>query len=85
MSVVTFLWRLCTIFTVLESYRGSLALGKLGFVCFGLRMRIDSRFQNLSNAGFNAGFSDSFNTITLKMLALKVDNVGEGLRTRPES
>ena len=84
MSVVTFLWRLCNIFTVLEAYRGSLALGKLGFVCFGLRMRIDSRFQNLSNAGFKV-FSDSFNTITLKMLALKVDNVGEGLRTRPES
>ena len=46
-------------------------------------MRIDSRFQNLSNAGFQV-LSDSFNTITLKMLALKVDDVGERLRTRPE-
>ena len=37
MSVVTFLWQLRTIFTVLESYRGSLILGnELGFVCFGL-------------------------------------------------
>ena len=47
-------------------------------------MRSDTRFQNLCNAGFKV-FSDSFNTITLKILALKVENVGEGLRTRPES
>ena len=48
-------------------------------------MRIDSRFQNLDcNVVFKA-FSDTFNTITFKIPALKVDDVGEGLRTGPES
>ena len=47
-------------------------------------MQSDSRFKNLCNAGFKV-FSFSFNTITLKMPALKVDNVGKGLITRPGS
>ena len=47
-------------------------------------MRIDSRFSNLSNAVFKI-FSDSFNTITFKMLASKFDDVGKRFRTRPES
>ena len=48
------------------------------------RTRINSRSPNLFNAVFKI-FSDSFNTITFKMLALKVDDVGKGLRTGPES
>ena len=47
-------------------------------------MRINSRFQNLSSAVFKV-FSNSFNTINFKMPALKVNDVGEGLRTGPES
>ena len=75
-------WQLRKILTVLESYRESLVLGnELGFVCFGLSRENVGR---ISNAVFRI-FSNSFNTITFKMLALKVDDVGKGLRTGPES